>query len=63
MLKASEKFVRLIIRRPHAYEFKNKDKNVPIPGIVFLNGQGKVEAALVPESAKELVDKMAELTK
>jgi hypothetical protein len=36
---------------------------VPIPGIVFLNGQGKVEGTLVPESAKELVEKMDELTK
>jgi hypothetical protein len=61
--KASEKFVRIIIRRPQAYEFKNKDKSVPIPGIVFLDGQGKVVGTLVPESAKQLVEKMDELTK
>ena len=54
VLKASEKFVRLIVRRPHAYEFKNKDKSVP--GIVFLDGQGKVVA-------KQLVEKMNELKK
>ncbi len=63
MLKASEKFVRLIIRRPHAYEFKNKDKSVPIPGMVFLNFQGKVVGAVQPESAKQLVEKMNELTR
>ncbi len=63
MLKASEKFVRLIIRRPHAYEFKNKDKSVPIPGIVFLDAQRKVVGTVQPESAKQLVEKMNELTK
>jgi hypothetical protein len=63
VLKASEKFVRLIIRRPHAYEFKNKDKNVPIPGIVFLDGHGKVVETVVPESAKQLVEKMDVLAK
>ena len=63
MLKGSEKFVRLIVRRPHAYEFKNKDKNVPIPGIVFLNAQGKVVGTLQPESPKQLVEKLTELTK
>ena len=63
MLKASEKFVRLIVRRPHAYEFKNKDKRVPIPGIAFLDAEGKVVGTLQLESAKQLVDKMNELTK
>ena len=63
MLKASEKFVRLIIRRPHAYEFKKKDKSVPIPGIAFLDAQGKVVGTVQPESAKHLVDKMNEVAK
>ncbi len=63
MLKASEKFARIIIRRPHAYEFKNKDKSVPIPGIVFLDAQRKVVGTVQPESAKQLVEKMNELTK
>ena len=61
MLKASEKFVRIIIRRPHAYEFKSKDKGVPIPGIVFLDAQGKVVRTVQPESAQQLVEKMNEL--
>ncbi len=59
----SEKFVRLIVRRPHAYEFKSKDRSVPIPGIVFLDSQGKVVGTVQPESAKQLVEKMKELTK
>jgi hypothetical protein len=63
VLKASEKFVRLIIRRPHAYEFKNKDKTVPIPGVVFLDAQRKVVGTVQPELAKQLVEKMSELTK
>ena len=63
MLKASAKFVRLIVRRPHAYEFKKKDNRVPIPGIVFLNTQGKVMGMAQLESAKEFVEKMNEFTK
>jgi hypothetical protein len=63
LLKASEKFVRLIVRRPHAYEFKNKDKSVRIPGFVFLDVQGKVVGTVQPDSAKQLLEKMNELTK
>ena len=63
MLKASEKFVRLIVRRPHAYEFRNKNKSVPIPGIIFLDAQGMVVATAQLESAQKVVDKMNEVTK
>jgi hypothetical protein len=63
VLKASKKFVRLIVRRPHAYEFKNKDKSVPIPGIVFLDAQRKVVGTAQLHSAKQLVEKVNELTK
>jgi hypothetical protein len=63
VLKASEKFVRLIVRRPHAYEFKSKDQNVPIPGIVFMDAQGKVVGTAQLDSAKLFVGKMSELTK
>jgi hypothetical protein len=58
VLKASEKFVRLIVRRPHAYEFKKKDKSVTIPGVAFLDAEGKVVGMVELESAKQLVDKM-----
>jgi hypothetical protein len=63
VLKGSEKFVRVIVRRPHAYELKNKDKSVAIPGIVFLDGDSKVVGTVQLESAKEFVEKMSELTK
>jgi hypothetical protein len=63
VLKASARFVRIIVRRPHAYAFKKKDTRVPIPGIVFLNTQGKVVGMAQLESAKELVEKMNELAK
>jgi hypothetical protein len=63
VLKASEKFVRLIIRRPHAYEFKNKDKSVPIPGIVFLDAEGKLIRTARLEEAKKLVEKLNEVAK
>jgi len=66
VLKASEKFVRIIVRRPQAYEFREKrfrGKNVPIPGIIFLNREGKLIGTILPDTAKELVAKMMELTK
>jgi len=63
VLKASEKFVRIIIRRPHAYEFKNKDKGASIPGIVFLDAQGKVLGMAQLESGKQLAEKLNELKK
>ncbi len=61
--KASEKFVHLIVRRPHAYQFRNDDKTVPIPGIVFLDGQGKLVGKVQPDSAKQVVAMMNELAR
>lgn len=63
MVKASEKFVRLIVRRPHAYELLTKGKNVPIPGIVFLDAEGKLIGTARLEEAKKLVEKMNEVMK
>ncbi len=63
MLEVSEKFVRVIIRRPHAYEFRKKDKSVPIPGIVFLDAQGNVTGSAQLESGKQLAEKLNEPTK
>ena len=64
-MKASEKFVRLIVRRPHAYEFllKFKSREVPIPGVIVLDGDGKLLGASSLESARELTDKLNELAK
>jgi len=44
VVKGSEKFVRIIIRRPHAYSFKAKYKEAPIPGVVVLDGDGGLKA-------------------
>ncbi len=65
MVKASEKFVRGIVRRPHAYEFltKFKGKDVPIPGILILGGDGRLLGASSLESAKELAQKLHDLAK
>jgi hypothetical protein len=61
--KASEKFVRLLVRRPHAYEFLQKynGKKVPIPGIILLDPDGKLVGSSPLESAKELADKLSGL--
>ena len=42
VIESSEKYVRLILRRPHAYWFKRKYPKAPIPGFVFLNPEGEV---------------------
>jgi hypothetical protein len=41
-VSGSGSFVRIIIRRPQAYEFKAAHDEAPIPGLVFLDGDGKV---------------------
>jgi hypothetical protein len=58
--KASEGFVRLIVRRPHAYEFAEKYRRraVPVPGIAFLDGEGKLRTTAAIEDAEALVEKM-----
>ena len=33
----------VIIRRPHAYRFRETHPGVPIPRFVFLDGDGKVK--------------------
>ena len=55
--------MRIIVRRPHAYELKAKDQSIEIPGIVFLDADGKVIGTAPLETAKKLVAKMNELTR
>ena len=43
VVRASQSFVRLIIRRPHAYWFKQRFPNTPIPGLVFMSPDGEVQ--------------------
>ncbi len=42
VIESSEKYVRLILRRPHAYWFKRKYPKAPIPGFAFLSPEGEV---------------------
>jgi len=49
--------------RPSAYEFKKKGKDVPIPGLVFLNAEGKVVGTDALKTTKQLLEKMNDLTK
>lgn len=42
VVQASRAFVRVIIRRPHAYWFKQQHSKAPIPGLVFMSAEGKV---------------------
>ncbi len=35
--------MRVIIRRPHAYRFRDQHREAPIPGLVFLGPDGKVK--------------------
>ena len=56
MVASSEKFVRLIMRRPHALWFKEKYPKAPIPGFVFLSPDGD----LIDLFALGLMDKPVE---
>jgi hypothetical protein len=65
VLNASEKFVRLIVRRPHAYEFRQKFKGrvVPVPGAIVLDADGNLVESFSLDSGKELADKLNGLGK
>ncbi len=52
VIEFSKKYVRLIIRRPHAYWFKKQYPETRIPGFVFLSSEGKVIDALGPTLEK-----------
>jgi hypothetical protein len=66
VLKASEKYVRVLLRGPDAQELRDKafkDKDVSMPGIVFLDAQGKPIGTARLETAQEFVQQLNELTK
>jgi hypothetical protein len=66
VLKASEQFVRIILRGPDAHELRDKelkDKKVSLPGIVFLDAQGRpIETARL-ETASDFLQQMNQLLK
>jgi hypothetical protein len=63
--KVSEKFVCVIVRRPHAYQFRTKfrGKDVPIPGMLVLDADENLLGGFDIEPAKELAAKLNALTK
>lgn len=48
MIQASQNFVRIIIRRPHAYRFRDRytgkrpDAGISIPGILLMSAQERI---------------------
>ena len=60
-MKASEAFVRIILRRPHAYAFAAAHDAAPIPGLSFLTADGKRVGGFVlggEPDAKQLLKEM-----
>lgn len=56
--------MRLIIRRPHAYQFRSRHKQVPIPGIAILDVDGKLvdkHDLQGDDAAKTLADLLTKL--
>ena len=54
--------MRIIIRRPHAYTFKGKYNQAPIPGIAVLDENGKMIGGVRLPSANA-VEKLLKLLK
>lgn len=46
VIEAANGFVRLVLRRPHAYKFSADHGDTPIPGLVVLDADGKVVGSL-----------------
>jgi hypothetical protein len=46
VVAASVRFVRLVVRRPQAYTFAGEHEGAKIPGLVFLDVEGKVLAVV-----------------
>ena len=61
-IAAVQGMVRIIIRRPHAYAFREQHPKAPIPGLVVLDADGKFQGG-VRLPAKDAVDRVIELAK
>ncbi len=62
MVEASRAFVRLILRRPQAYAFRDRFKSVPIPGLVFMDAGGTVKET-VPFGGNDTLNQILEAMK
>ena len=47
VVAAARSFVKVIIRRPQAYAFRQRYPSAPIPGIAFLNADGELKGRFV----------------
>jgi len=54
--------VTVIVRRPHAYNFRRQHPKAPIPGIAFLNPDGEV-VGVVSLPSKNAVEELCKLMK
>ena len=42
VIRGAERFVRVLVRRPHAYTFADEHPGAPIPGLAFLDAEGRL---------------------
>lgn len=63
VVKAAEGFVRIIIRRPHAYKFANDHAGASIPGVAFLDAEGKLTGNYDLKSSPKAKGLLEEMTK
>ncbi len=65
VIEAAGAFVRLVLRRPHAYNFSADHGDTPIPGLVVLDADGKVvgSLALPAEDAARVASFLADASK
>ena len=64
MIAAADALVRVIIRRPHAYRFRETYPGAPIPGLAFLGPDGKLKGAFTfpaEDSKPALLAKLKEM--
>ena len=57
VIESSNKYVRLILRRPHAYWFKRNYPKAPIPGFVFLSPDGELIDIFASQQGGQLLEK------
>ena len=54
-MKASEAYIRILIRRPHSYAFVKAHAGAEFPGLSVLNAEGDLVATVaVGENAAEV---------
>ena len=62
-MRESEGFIRLIVRRPEAYQVRKKFPIAQIPGLLFLDADGKATGAIGLDQKTRVADLVAALRK